>query len=340
MRAAVVERLGAAPRYAEVDEPSPAEGLVVGEVRAAALKNIERALVAGTHYASRRLPLPGLIGTDAVVVLPDGRRVYTGATPPGGAMAERMLVDPELSVEVPETLDHGTAAALPNAAVSAWFALEFAGQIRPGQSVLVLGGTGVTGSLAVQLAKQRFQAGRVVAVGRNTERLDRLTASGADSAVELDPDGAAGDQLEARLRRLHTEQPFDLVLDYLWGRPAQQTLRALGGDDLAADFHRTRYVQIGEMAGPTVELPAGVLRSAGIELVGQGAGSVPREAFARVVPEILPTLFAMLAAGSLTVDTESWPLSRIAEAWAAPARSGVRAVVTPGGDRADRAVGR
>lgn len=329
MKAAVVETLGSWPHYAEVEEPRPTGNLVVADVRAAAVKNIERALVDGSHYGSGQLQLPAQVGMDAVVVLPDGRRVYTGATPPGGAMAERMLVDPALTVEIPATVDDATAAALPNAAVSAWFALECAAQIQPGQSALILGGTGVTGSLAVQLAKQRFGAGQVVAGGRDTERLARLPAFGADATVELGAADDAGGGLETQLRRLHAERPFDLVLDYLWGRPAEQTLRALAGDDLAAEFHRTRYVQIGEMAGATIELPAGVLRSAGIELLGQGGGSVPREAFARVLSEVLPTLFAMLADGSITVDTELRPLTQVTEAWSAPSRSGVRVVLMP-----------
>ena len=323
MKAAVVERLGTAPVCGEVDEPAAGDGMVVAEVRAAAVKNFERALVAGTHYASGRLTLPAAVGVDAVVTLPDGRRVYTGTTPPAGAMAERMPVNPDLTVEIPDGVDDATAAALPNAAVSAWFALEYAGAIRPGQTVLVLGATGVTGSLAVQLAKQRFGAERVVAAGRDVGRLERLRALGADETIRLGDSGSVEDEV----RRRHAEHPFDLVLDYLWGPPAEGTLRALAGDDMAAQFHRTRYVQIGEMAGPDITLPAGVLRSAGVQLLGQGAGSVPRESFARVVPEILPALFKLLAEGNLAVDTVTRRLSDVTDAWTAPTPSGVRMVL-------------
>lgn len=325
MKAAVVERLGTAPVCGEVAEPVAGDGMVVAEVRAAAVKNIERSLAAGMHYASGRLALPAGVGVDAVVTLPDGRRAYTGTTPPAGAMAERMAVRPELTVRIPEEVDDASAAALPNAAVSAWFALEYAGAIRPGQTVLVLGATGVTGSLAVQLAKHRFGAERVVAAGRDAGRLARLRALGADETVRLGgPDG-----IEDEVRRLHAQHPFDLVIDYLWGPPAEGTLRALANDDMAAQFHRTRYVQVGEMAGPDITLPAGVLRSAGIELLGQGGGSVPRDAFARVMPEVLPALFALLADGKLAVDTLTRPLSDVTAAWTAPVPSGTRVVLTP-----------
>src|SRR5699024_3084793 len=98
---------------------------------------------------------------------------------------------------------------------------------------------------------------------------------------------------------------------------------------LAADFHRTRYVQVGEGAGATIELPAAVLRSAGVQLLGQGAGSVPKDAFARVLPEILPAVFGLLERGVLSVETAVRPLAAAAEAWVEPTSSGVRTVLVP-----------
>jgi len=324
MKAAVVTALGHAPQYREVPEPQPVDGQQVACVRAAALKNIERQLVSGEHYGSGQLEVPGLVGVDAVVQLADGRRAYTGAAPPSGTMAERLAIDPRRVVEVPEAVDDAAAAALPNAGVSAWLALEFAARVQPGQTVLVLGGTGVTGALAAQLAKHQFGAGRVVVAGRNERRLAWLRAHGADEAVRLDTNGASD-----AIGCLHASQPFDVVLDYVWGRPAEQTLQALANDDLAAPFHRTRYVQVGEMAGRTIELPAAVLRSAGIELVGQGGGSIPREVFTRIGTDVIPTLFGLLADGKIAVETVTRPLADIARVWAEPARSGERIVLVP-----------
>ncbi|MDN5861435.1 MAG: zinc-binding dehydrogenase, partial [Pseudonocardia sp.] len=208
MKAAVVHALGRPPIYAEVEEPRPVDGQVVAQVRAAAVKNIERSLVAGTHYGSSRMRLPGLVGLDAVVSLPDGRRAYAGAAPPGGSMAERVAVDPARVVALPDGVDESAAAALPNAAVSAWFALEYAGGLRPGGAVLVLGGTGVTGSLAVQLAKRVFGAGRVVVAGRDPARLERLTGWGADAVIRI----GGADGIEDAVRREHHRRPFDVVV--------------------------------------------------------------------------------------------------------------------------------
>ena len=87
-----------------------------------------------------------------------------------------------------------------------------------------------------------------------------------------------------------------MVLDYLWGTPAEQVLAALGN----ASFHVTRFVQIGNMAGPDVTLPAGILRSAGIELVGMGFGSVPAEALTRAAVDIFRAYSKWSPAASCT----------------------------------------
>lgn len=327
MKSAVIQKLGQVPQLREVPEPAVPEGWVLAPVRAAAIKNIDRMLAAGTHYGSARMALPAPVGIDAVVELPGGRRSYVGATAPSGAMAQYLPVDPARAFDIPEGVDDAAAAALPNVGISAWFALEYAGRIQPGQSILILGATGVTGGLAVELAKQQFSADHVVAVGRNTRRLEQLGELGADVTVGLEQDDSP--HWIDTVRDIHAEHPFDLVLDYLWAEPAEQTLGMLANDDMTAAFHRTRYVQIGESAGPTVNPPAAVLRSAGVELVGQGAGSVPQQAFSRVWTEVLPALFAMLADGRVSVATQQRPLAEVEDAWAETAPSGTRTVLIP-----------
>lgn len=322
MKAAVVDTFGT-PRYTDFPDPIPTGRTEVATVVAAAIKNLDRGLVAGTHYGSAGLALPFVAGIDGIARLDDGRLVYANATQPYGLMAERTLVDPELAADVPADIDPALAAAVPNAGLSAWFSLEYAASVRPGQTVVVLGATGVTGSVAVQLAKARFGAGRVVAVGRNRERLDRLRTAGADQSIVLD--GDAGEHLV----ELHREYPIDVVLDYLWGAPAEQLLAVLGNAGLTASYHRTRFVQIGSMAGPTITLPAGILRSAGVELIGTGLGSVPQEGLARVRTEQLPELFTLAADGRLHIDTQAHPLREVAEVWADGEPSGTRTVLVP-----------
>jgi NADPH:quinone reductase-like Zn-dependent oxidoreductase len=324
MKAAVVEMWGQPPTYTDFPDPVGTGSAVVADVEASALTNLTRGLVSGNHYASKEIQLPAVPGVDGVARLEDGRRVYTGALAPYGMMAERTLINPHGAVELPEHIDSVTAAAIPNPAMSAWMSLEYAAAVRPGDHVLVLGATGVTGSIAVQLARSVFGAGRVVVAGRDVARLDWLRTVGADDAITLG-NSDLGDRVAAQ----HADRPFDAVLDYLWGEPAEQVLTALGSSHPSAHYHATRFVQIGSMAGPTLNLPAGILRGNGITLAGLGLGSVPLEVQARARTEALPRLFAMVAEGELQLRTKARPLTEIEQAWTAPEPSGTRVVLTP-----------
>ncbi|AQA04261.1 alcohol dehydrogenase [Mycobacterium sp. MS1601] len=324
MKAAIVEQFGTAPRYADVETPLARDGLVVADVAAASVKNLDRGLVSGQHYGSSALKPPFVPGTDGVARLSDGALVYAQANGSTGFMAEQTVVDPTRAVPVPAGLDPVRAAAIPNPGLSAWLSLEVTAQVQPGARILVLGATGVTGAVAVQLAKRTFGAKSVVAVGRNAERLQWLRTRGADDVLVLGT-GA----LTSAVTEMHAADPFDIVLDYLWGTPAEQTLTALGGRGLRTSFHSTRYVQVGSMAGPDITLPAGILRSAGIELVGFGIGSVPAEALGRARTQVLPALFDMVSDGTLDIAVQERALADVTQVWDAPEPAGHRTVLVP-----------
>src|SRR5690606_864427 len=183
---------------------------------------------------------------------------------PYGAMADLAPAPSAWLMPVPDALDDVTAAALPNPGVSAWLSLAHGAELRPGETVLVLGATGVTGRLAVQAAKLQG-AGRVVAAGRDPKSLARLAELGADATVKLDDPGT--DLVEAFAAE--AGDGYDVVVDYLWGAPAEAAIRSVGRGDLERAAKRTRYLQVGEMAGGTISLPAGVLRSSRLEIKGQ-----------------------------------------------------------------------
>ncbi|SLG23647.1 quinone oxidoreductase family protein [Mycobacteroides abscessus] len=324
MKAAVVHEWGQEPAYTDFPDPQPTGGAEVATVEASALTNLTRAVISGKHYSSKEITLPAIAGVDGVARLANGKRVYSGSLAPYGMMAERTVVYPAGAVEVPEHVDSVTAAAIPNPGISAWLALSHGAAVQPGQHVLVLGATGVTGSLAVQLAKSVFGAGHVTVAGRNAERLDWLRTVGADDAITL-----GSDDLTEAITARHATRPFDAVLDYLWGSPAEQTLSALAASHPAAHFHATRFVQIGAMTGETISVNASTLRSTGITLAGVGIGSVPPEALQHARTEALPKLFDMVNSGDLQLQTLARPLADIETIWAAKEPSGVRVVVTP-----------
>jgi NADPH2:quinone reductase len=217
-------------------------------------------------------------------------------------------------------VDDLTAAALPNPALSSWLALERRARLEPGETVLVLGATGVAGKLAVQVARH-LGAGRVVGAGRNPEALAALPGLGADATIRLDGSDA---ELAAAFAR-QAGDGYDVVLDYLWGRPTEALLAALTGHDLMAEPTRTRLVQIGEMAGPILRLPAEALRSSGLEVMGSGGGSVPPAA----IFETFPRLWEAAANGQLRIDTKPVPLPDVGQAWQRNNLGGRRLVLIP-----------
>ena len=181
MSAAVLHAAGTVPRYEEFPEPviENKNGEAIVHVHAASLKPVDRQLARGSHYASRR-ELPCVCGSDGVGHLDDGQRVFFGGPrPPHGAMAQRTVVPRAFTFPVPDNLDDETAAALPNPGISAWLSLTYRAKLVRGENVLILGATGVTGKLAVKIAKL-LGAARVVAAGRNPEALSRLHERGAD----------------------------------------------------------------------------------------------------------------------------------------------------------------
>ena len=166
MDAAVLHTFGKPPRFEQFPEPNAVEGEMLVHVRAAALKPADKQLASGTHYASPR-ELPLVCGVDGVGCLDDGTRVFFGGPrPPHGAMAQRTVVARSRCFEIPEALDDVSAAAVANPGVSAWLTLTWRARLVPGETFLVLGATGVTGKLAVEIAKL-LGAGRVIAAGRN-----------------------------------------------------------------------------------------------------------------------------------------------------------------------------
>jgi NADPH:quinone reductase-like Zn-dependent oxidoreductase len=319
MYGAVLHALGTPPRYEQFADPVARDGEAIVEVRAASLKPVDKQMAAGSHFASPR-ELPVICGTDGVGYLSDGKRVFFGgARPPYGTMAERTVVKEAFCFPVPDELDDETAAALPNPGVSAWLSLVFRGELKAGDNVLVLGATGTTGKLAVKIAKL-LGAGRVVAAGRNEQVLRMLPEHGADATIRLE---ASEDELRERFASTAGESGFQLVLDYVWGRPVEVLLSALARNEFSFAKAETRLVQVGESAGPTISLPAAVLRSTALTIMGT-AGIPPMEVLANALQKVM----AHGASGDLTVATESVALREIEESWVQE-YPGRRVVVKP-----------
>jgi len=297
VKAAVLRQHGAPPAYGDFEDPAAGPGQAVVEVSAAGLHHLVLAKASGNFYTGPP-PLPSVVGSDGVGRLAGGRRVFfDGTVAPHGPMAERTVVAEDRLWDVAEGVDDAVAAALGNTGLAAWLALEHRARLQHGETVLVLGATGALGSVAVQAARV-LGAGRVVAAARGSERLDRLRDRGADAIVALDRGGDLADAL----REAAGGGP-DVVIDALWGEPALAAMRSAG--------RGARHVQLGHTAGATLDVPAPVLRAAGLNLLAfayfQAPAGVQREGYAR--------LTQAAADGRIEVDLERVPLSEIGAAW-------------------------
>lgn len=306
MNAAVVHELGKPPRCQQFPEPVAGENEVIVNVHAASLKQVDKQLASGSHYASPR-EVPFICGTDGVGHLEDGQRVmFGGCRPPYGAMAQRTVVPKAFVFPVPAGLSDAVAAAIPNPGVSAWLTLTFRAKLAPGETVLILGATGVTGRLAVAIAKL-LGAGRVVAAGRNPQRLQSLLKLGADATIQLDM--PAKDLQESFVREAG-QSGFQVVIDYVWGQPTEAFLSAITSKGFAEIRTETRLVQAGESAGATISLPAAGPRSTALTILGT-AGIPARE----VLADALQKVMAYAAEGKLQIETADVPLADVESAW-------------------------
>jgi NADPH:quinone reductase-like Zn-dependent oxidoreductase len=320
MKAAVVHSFDAPPRYTTFADPVAGENEVLVNVRAVGLHRVVKSIANGSHYLSTG-ELPFIPGVDGVGDLEDGSRVYFGMVrSPFGTLAERCVTARAMCLPIPEGLDGATVAAMMNPGMSSWAALTGRANVVPGESVLILGATGVSGKLAVQIAK-RLGARRIVAAGRNVEALEELRGLGADAVISLSQDREA---LVSAFRNEWANDKIDIVLDYVWGAPAEAVLEAISRKGLRNAASRIRFLQIGSMASPTISLRAETLRSSGLEILGSGFGSVSLKKIFESVAEFMK----QAAEKPFQMKVEKVPLRDVEGRWNAD-DGGARLVFEP-----------
>jgi NADPH:quinone reductase len=299
MRAVVIERIGAGPVVRDVEEPQRAGGQTLIEVAAAPINPIDISTAAG-RYPGGSPETPFVAGREAVgrVLESDsvaqGSRVYVSGL---GFLAERAVASDDNVVEIDADVDDALASCFGVAGLAAWLALEWRGDLREGETVLVLGASGAVGAIAVQAAKL-LGAGRVVAAARSQKGLERARSLGADATVKLDEhDDLAAAFLDA------CDGQLDLTIDPVWGEPGAAAVKAtsFGG----------RLVQLGQSAGKEATLESGWIRAKLLSILGHTNFAAPAE----VRNQAYLRMVSHAAADELTVDYEVMPLERVAEAW-------------------------
>lgn len=331
MKAAVLHEKGGIPRYEEFPDPVPVGDEEVLRVRAVALENVERATVAGTHFASAQfLPrLPAVVGIKGVAFASNGKLVgFGGVRSPYGAMAELAPVGrgTRMQIPIPDGVPPAAAAAVFTSLLSSLYPLQAVVKLEPGQTVLVNGATGFAGRLAVQVA-HLLGAGRVIGSGRDPDGLRELRRLGADAVIDLaQPDAS----VEQSIRSAETDGLIDVVIDFLWGRPTELLLKAFTPDSLLNPLvgkrrpRHTRLVEIGESAGAEIRLAADALRTSGVDVLG-AAGDRSPEAVART----FSTAWEWVRDSKVQADVREVSLRDVESAWRQRTPSGARIVLVP-----------
>ncbi len=308
MPAAVLVGYGAPPEYQRRPVPSRGAGQALVRVTAAPISPLDLLCASGrSYFGAPPLPyIPGVQGVGVIVeaeTLAPGQRVWfpcdAGMKPGDGSMAGFCVIDEAAALTLPDNVADDLVAALGLSAIAAWMALTWRGGLQPGEQVLVLGASGAVGQVAVQAARL-LGAGRVIAASRDQAGLARALTRGADATVDL-----TGDDVDDIHRRIVAacEGPLHLVIDPVWGLPAEAAGRALGVEG--------RLVNIGSASGPTARFESATVRSRLHNILGYTNNALSQQQKA----EALSTILAHAAAGRCTVDHETIPLERAGEAW-------------------------
>jgi NADPH:quinone reductase len=308
MQAAVLRKHATPPEYLQWPIPWRGKGQALVRVLAAPISPLDLLCASGTSYfGAPRLPyIPGTQGIGIVMeadALAPGQRVWfscdAGMKPGDGSMAQYCLIEEASALVLPAEIESDLAAALGLSAIAAWMALTWRGHLQPGEQVLVLGAGGAVGQVAVQAAKL-LGAGRVIAASRNDDGRTLALSRGADAVVDL-----SGDDVDEISRRIASacDGPLHLVIDPVWGLPAEAAVRALatGG----------RLINIGSAAGPTARFESAIVRSRLQAILGYTNSALTHEQKAQALTNIL----THAAAGRCTVERETVPLAKAAEAW-------------------------
>jgi NADPH:quinone reductase-like Zn-dependent oxidoreductase len=289
VRAALVEQIGQAPVVGEVAEPQRGEGQALVQITAAAINPVDISTSLGKFYGGSPA-VPYVMGREAVGRVIEGDRLEPGTQiwfQGTETFADYALASEDGAIQLPDGTDHSLAAALGIAGLTGWLAVDWRAHVRGGERVLVLGATGIVGLVAVQAARI-LGAAHIVAAGRDADALQTALDAGAHEATGVDGDLGG---------------PYDVVIDPIWGEPAERAVRAAG--------YSGRYVQLGQSAGPEATLRSGDIRGKSLAIMGFTLGHVPRAKTAAAYGRLIE----LATSGELKIERETLPLDWAGEAW-------------------------
>ena len=218
MRAVQITEFGGPEvlRVADLPDPEAREGETIVEVERAGI-NFADTHQRHNHYLAKA-ELPLIPGAEVAGRTADGRRV--AAVISSGGYAERVSVPDTALVDVPDGVGLDEAAAVLLQGLTAWALLRISANVREGESVVVEGAAGGTGTLAVQLAKAC--GARVIGMASSPAKRELVERLGADATVD-----SRADDLAEAIRAANDGEEVDVVLQISGGRAFEDEMSIL-----------------------------------------------------------------------------------------------------------------
>jgi NADPH:quinone reductase len=229
VRAVIADAFGPPAVYAlrDIDPGALGPRQVRVAIRAAGISYVDVLTAQGLYQVKPPLPFcPGSeaagtvieVGSEVTRLAPGDRVTASGW---GGLFAEQAVLPEQAVRRIPEGLDFAEAAVFPVSYATAWHALVDRGQLKPGETLLVLGAGGATGYAAVQVAKHL--GARVIASASSETKRTHALKGGADVAIE-----ARAEDWRAQVKAANGGKPVDLVFDPVGGEATDPAFRCLG----------------------------------------------------------------------------------------------------------------
>jgi len=289
----------------DIPDPVAGPGEVVVGIKAAALNFFDTLIIAGKYQTKPPFPFSpaaefaGIVESLGAGVsglkIGDSVLGYAGY----GAARERVAAKAERLVTLPEGLDFDRAAGLSVTYGTTYHALKDRAQLKPGETLAVLGAAGGTGLAAIELGK--LMGARVIACASSDDKLAFARQHGADETVNY-----GKDDLRAALKALGGEHGVDVVYDPVGGPHSEQALRAIAWQG--------RFLVVGFASGEIPKLPLNLPLLKGCEIVGVFWGAfTEREPKAQAVN--MAQIVRWCAEGKLSAHVHAvYPLSDTARA--------------------------
>jgi NADPH:quinone reductase len=248
MKAVLCTHFGAPDdlEIADIPEPKAGPGEAVVAIKAAALNFFDLLIIAGKYQHKPPFPFSPAaefagvvesVGAGVSNVAPGDRVIgWTG----WGAAREKIAAGAAHLVKLPENLDFDRAAGLTVTYATTLYGLRERGNLKKGETLVVLGASGGVGLAAIEIGK--IMGARVIACASSEEKLAFAKAHGADETVNY-----ASTDLRDALKRLGGPNGIDVVYDPVGGPYAEPALRSLGWEG--------RYLVVGFAAGDIPKIP-------------------------------------------------------------------------------------